>query len=57
MKLVQQPVVLGRPGLTGPGWLAPAEAQLVQRWDPGAAADDDDTIGFFIAKFVKQKPL
>lgn len=53
MKLVQQPVVLGGPGLTGPGLLSTAEAQLVQRFDPADGAPDD-TIGFFIAKFVKQ---
>lgn len=62
LKLVQQPLVLGGPGLTGDEWLTASEAQLVQRFDPGvgdggmqAAATTDDTIGFFIAKFVKQK--
>lgn len=57
MKLVQQPVVLGAPGLMGPGWLSTAEAQLVQRFDPASDGAADDTIGFFIAKFVKQKTL
>lgn len=57
MKLVQQPLVLGGPGLTGAGWLTAAEAQLVQRFDPAAGGEEgaDDTIGFFIAKFAKQK--
>lgn len=69
LQLVQQPLVLGGPGLTGDGWLTAAEAQLVQRFDPGAgdpglqgraaaagaAGAPDDTIGFFIAKFVKQR--
>lgn len=56
MQLVQQPLVLGGPGLTGPGWLTAAEAQLVQRFDPTAGGEGaaDDTIGFFIAKFVKK---
>lgn len=54
MKLVEQPLVLGGPGLVGPGWLTAAEAQLVQRFDPGGGSADD-TIGFFIAKFVKQE--
>lgn len=58
MKLVQQPVVLGGPGLVGPGWLSEKEAHLVQRFCPaagGAAGDNsDDTIGFFVAKFVQQ---
>jgi 16S rRNA C967 or C1407 C5-methylase (RsmB/RsmF family) len=57
MKLVQQPLLLGGPGLAGVKWLTTAEAQLVQRFDPAAGGEDsaDDTIGFFIAKFVKQK--
>lgn len=57
MQLVQQPLVLAGPGLTGPGLLTAAEAQLVQRFDPaaGLAGGADDTIGFFIAKFVKQR--
>lgn len=53
MQLVQQPLVLGGPGLTGPGWLHAKEAVLVQRFDPGSNGSDD-TIGFFIAKFVKK---
>jgi 16S rRNA C967 or C1407 C5-methylase (RsmB/RsmF family) len=56
LKLVQQPLVLGGPGLSGHGWLTAAEAQLVQRFDPGAEGQgQDDTIGFFVAKFVKQR--
>lgn len=56
LKLVQQPLVLGSPGLSGDGWLTAAEAQLVQRFDPGAEGQgQDDTIGFFVAKFVKQR--
>lgn len=31
-------------------WLSPAEAAMVQRFDPAGQAD---TIGFFVAKFVK----
>jgi hypothetical protein len=31
-------------------WLSPAEAGMVQRFDPAGQAD---TIGFFVAKFVK----
>lgn len=58
LRLVLQPLVLGRPGLTTPSggalegeeWLTPHEAALVQRFDPGGA---HDTIGFFIAKFTK----
>lgn len=56
MRLVEQPLVLGGPGLAGPGWLTAAEAQLVQRFDPAAGGQGaDDTIGFFIAKFIKHK--
>lgn len=59
MRLQQQPIVLGGPGLTGPGLLTPAEAALVQRFDPGGGAggggggEEDDTIGFFVARFLK----
>lgn len=53
MRLVEQPVRLGGPGLVGDGWLTVAESELVQRFDPLAGLADD-TIGFFIAKFVKQ---
>jgi 16S rRNA C967 or C1407 C5-methylase (RsmB/RsmF family) len=59
MQLVQQPVVLGGPGLVGPDWLTAAEAALVQRFDPaagGSSGGTDDTIGFFIAKFRKTQP-
>jgi hypothetical protein len=31
-------------------WLSPAEAGMVQRFDPAGPAD---TIGFFVARFVK----
>lgn len=63
MRLVQQSPRLGGAGLTGgtmvPGlkgepemehWLSEEESLLVQRFDPTA---DEDTIAFFIAKFVK----
>ena len=41
-------------------WLAPADAARVARFDPaaprppGAAAGGEDTIGFFVARFVKR---
>ncbi|KAI8472058.1 MAG: S-adenosyl-L-methionine-dependent methyltransferase [Monoraphidium minutum] len=54
LELERQPLVLGGPGLSGPGWLSPEEASLVQRFDPGAGPDD--TIGFFIARFRKTAP-
>lgn len=44
--------MLGSPGLTGQGLLTAEEAALVQRFDPGGG--EDDTMGFFIAKLVKQ---
>eukprot|EP00775_Hariotina_reticulata_P008168 gene8168-8359_t len=55
MQLVQQPLVLGGPGLVGPEWLTEAEATLVQRFDPAGSLSGamEDTIGFFIAKFRK----
>lgn len=56
MRLVQQPLLLGGPGLVGPGWLTAVEAQLVQRFDPvpgGGSSQEEDTMGFFIAKFKK----
>eukprot|EP00879_Flechtneria_rotunda_P024535 GHRR01026013.1.p1 GENE.GHRR01026013.1~~GHRR01026013.1.p1 ORF type:complete len:345 (+),score=106.45 GHRR01026013.1:400-1434(+) len=54
MRLVEQPLKLAGSGLVDPErWLTPAEAALVQRFDP---CDPEDTIGFFIAKFVKLKP-
>jgi hypothetical protein len=59
MRLVQQPLLLGGPGLVGPGWLTAAEAQLVQRFDPvpgSGSSRDEDTMGFFIAKFQKTGP-
>jgi 16S rRNA C967 or C1407 C5-methylase (RsmB/RsmF family) len=54
MRLVQQSLLLGGPGLVGPAWLTAAEAQLVQRFDPvpgSCISGDEDTMGFFIAKF------
>lgn len=53
LHLERQPIVLGGPGLTGrdAGWLAPEEAELVQRFDPGAGPED--SMGFFIARFRK----
>lgn len=53
MRLVEQPVRLGGPGLIGDGLMSAAEADLVQRFDPLAGVGDD-TIGFFVAKFVKK---
>ena len=61
MQLVQQAPRLGLPGLAGTvrlpdgtlqQLLSEAEAALVQRFDPSAELD---TIGFFIAKFVKRR--
>lgn len=58
MVLAEQPLVLGGPGLVGQRWLSAHEAALVQRFDPGGSGNNgdnnDDTIGFFIAKFNKQ---
>jgi 16S rRNA C967 or C1407 C5-methylase (RsmB/RsmF family) len=51
LELEAAPLVLGGPGIAGEGWLSPAEAGLVQRWDPGEGPDD--TIGFFVARFRK----
>jgi hypothetical protein len=51
LQLERAPLMLGGPGLEGPGWLSPEEAALVQRWDPGAGPDD--TIGFFVARLRK----
>jgi 16S rRNA C967 or C1407 C5-methylase (RsmB/RsmF family) len=59
MCLVQQPLLLGGPGLMGPDWLTAAEAQLVQRFDPvpgSCSSGEEDTMGFFIAKFQKTGP-
>ena len=59
MQLVPQKLRLAGPGLAGQyvhgdgfreEWLLPAEADLVQRFDPCSISD---TIGFFIAKFRK----
>jgi 16S rRNA C967 or C1407 C5-methylase (RsmB/RsmF family) len=61
MRLVPQAPRLGGPGLTGSvptadggrrELLTETEAALVQRFDPAA---EMDTIGFFIAKFEKQR--
>lgn len=60
LQLVPQAPRLGQPGLAGTvtlpdgsmqQLLTPAEAELVQRFDPSAELD---TIGFFIAKFRKR---
>ncbi|GMH32733.1 hypothetical protein BSKO_00567 [Bryopsis sp. KO-2023] len=62
MRLVQQSPRIGGPGLKGPAeplgdvpacerWLSQEESDMVQRFDPSG---DQDTIGFFIAKFQKQ---
>lgn len=59
MQLVPQKLRLAGPGLTGhyvhgdgyrEEWLLPAQADLVQRFDPCSISD---TIGFFITKFCK----
>ena len=55
---------LGGPGLRTCG-LSDDECQLVQRFDPtkvnvtdtGGSQSNEDTIGFFIAKFIKKKIL
>jgi hypothetical protein len=63
MRLVEQPLHVAQPGLVPRSssassseaaelWLNPHEAQLVQRFCPADA--ELDTMGFFIAKFVKQ---
>jgi len=54
MRLAPHGPRLGGPGLTGPAdggaaWLTAEQAALVQRFTPG----EHDTIGFFIARFVK----
>ena len=59
MRLIaQQPHIAG-PGLTGAythengfqeEWLTLDQAGLVQRFDP---CSQEDTIGFFVAKFIK----
>lgn len=55
LRLVPALPRLGGPGLVAPQAQPPlltaAEAAMVQRFDPGEPASD--TIGFFIAKFVK----
>lgn len=51
LKLVEQFPFLGKTGLTGKTGLSNEEAALVQRFDPVEC----DSIGFFIAKFVKIK--
>ena len=59
MQLVPQTPHVAGSGLTGQyihedgfreEWLLPAQAELVQRFDPCSMSD---TIGFFIAKFLK----
>lgn len=61
MALGAQSPKIGGPGLTHPAgviemsegsktWLSQEESVMVQRFDP---CDEGDTIGFFIAKFVK----
>ena len=59
MQLVPQTPHLAGSGLTGQythedgyreEWLLPAQADLVQRFDPCRMSD---TIGFFVAKFCK----
>lgn len=56
MALVEQQPYLGKPGLQcslgspREEYLTPEQANLVQRFNPD---DELDTIGFFIAKFVK----
>lgn len=40
-------------GAPSGAWLSAEEAALVQRFDPAGV---EDTIGFFVAKFVKEAP-
>ena len=47
LRLTQQPLILGSPGLAGYG-LSPEQCALVQRFEPDGLLD---TIGFFIARF------
>ena len=58
--------MLQEPYLGGPGWptagLSMEQRALVQRFDPSVLTDihgrstaDTDTIGFFIAKFMKRE--
>lgn len=54
LRLVKQEPHVGGRGLIGDNWLSPSEAECVQRFDP---RDELDTIGFFIAKFVKSVNL
>jgi 16S rRNA C967 or C1407 C5-methylase (RsmB/RsmF family) len=49
MKLVNVGIDIGLPGLPGVG-LKESERGLVRRFDP---TNDADTMGFFVAKFVK----
>ena len=52
LQLVEQHPHLGSAGLIGSSWLTSEEAPLVQRFYPDGALD---TIGFFIAKFVRRQ--
>jgi hypothetical protein len=36
-------------------WLTEAQAALVQRFQPGLSQEQEDTIGFFVAKFVRRR--
>jgi len=49
LELIAHKPMLGDPGLLNQG-LSPAQAALVQRFDP---ASPSDTMGFFCAKFIK----
>lgn len=51
MKLVDAGIGLGQPGLPGVG-LNESQRYLVRRFDPSDSAAD--TMGFFVAKFIKQ---
>lgn len=56
LQLVAAEPRVGGEGLVGScddqQWLTQEEASLVQRFDPSG---DQDTIGFFIAKFIRKQ--
>ena len=52
MQLVDVGIGLGQPGLPGVG-LSESERHLVRRFDPSDR--EADSMGFFVAKFVKRK--
>jgi 16S rRNA C967 or C1407 C5-methylase (RsmB/RsmF family) len=52
MQLVDAGIELGQPGLPGVG-LSESERRFVRRFDPSDS--EQDTVGFFVSKFVKRK--